>query len=114
MGHVALQVDDLQKNVAFYRDVLGLKPAWVGDDDWANLELGSDDLSLVKRGGAVHPPHFGFRTESPADLLEWHRHLMEKGVFVEPISTHRDGSQSFYFKDPDGNVLEALWDPRFS
>ncbi|MGH7258924.1 MAG: VOC family protein, partial [Nitrospiraceae bacterium] len=27
---------------------------------------------------------------------------------------HRDGSYSFYFTDPDGNVIQALYEPTIS
>ncbi len=27
---------------------------------------------------------------------------------------HRDGSYSFYFSDPDGNVIQALYEPAIS
>ena len=27
---------------------------------------------------------------------------------------HRDGSISFYVKDPDGNILQILWHPTLS
>ena len=111
MGHVALHVSDLKKAAQFYQDVLGLEGRWTESSDWANFKLGSDDLSLVKAEGAVHPPHFGFRVKTRDDLKKVHSELKSKGVFVEEIHGHRDGSISFYFKDPDGNNLEALWDP---
>jgi catechol-2,3-dioxygenase len=113
MGHAALEVADLERSMKFYRDVLGLKPSWEGDPDWAQLKLGGDDLSLVKKEGSKHPPHLGFRVGSREALKLAHEHLATQGVRVERLHGHRDGSMSFYFSDPDGNLLEALWDPNY-
>jgi hypothetical protein len=30
---------------------------------------------------------------------------------VHPVKTHRDGSRSFYFQDPDGLMIQLLWHP---
>jgi catechol 2,3-dioxygenase-like lactoylglutathione lyase family enzyme len=111
MGHVAIQVTDLERSLAFYRDTLGLQSKWAGDDDWAQVCVGSDDLSLIRKQAAVHPPHLGFRTNSREDLIKLHAELRAQQVTVEEIKLHRDATESFYFRDPDGNWLEALWDP---
>jgi catechol-2,3-dioxygenase len=112
MGHVAIHVKDVEKSLRWYESVLGLKGRWTKDQDWANLKLGNDDLSLVASEKAKHPVHCGFRVKTKEDLQIVHADLLAKGVEVEKISGHRDGSISFYFKDPDGNYLEALWDPK--
>jgi predicted enzyme related to lactoylglutathione lyase len=36
------------------------------------------------------------------------------GQVVKPPKQHRDGSYSFYFSDPDGNVIQALYEPTIS
>jgi predicted enzyme related to lactoylglutathione lyase len=35
-------------------------------------------------------------------------------VIAKPPKLHRDGSYSFYFTDPDGNVIQALYEPAIS
>ena len=112
MGHVAIEVSDLERSIKFYRDLLGLRARWEKDSDWANLKLGHDDVSLVQKSPhQKHPPHVGFRVNTRAELNLAFESLASAGVPVEPISGHRDGSISFYFRDPDGNHLEAVWDP---
>ena len=36
------------------------------------------------------------------------------GRVVTPPKQHRDGSYSFYFSDPDGIVIQALYEPMIS
>ena len=33
---------------------------------------------------------------------------------IKPIKRHRDGSISFYMADPDGNVIQILYEPTIS
>jgi catechol 2,3-dioxygenase-like lactoylglutathione lyase family enzyme len=33
---------------------------------------------------------------------------------VQPVKTHRDGARSFYFKDPDGVLIQLLYHPPIS
>jgi len=111
MGHVGIQVANVQRALEFYRDCLGFRVQWDGSEDWANVSLGGDDLGLIRKAEAKHPPHLGLRVQSKEDLQKAHAQLQSKGIPVEPLKGHRDGSISFYFRDPDDNILEALWMP---
>ena len=111
MGHAGIQVADLNRALAFYRDVLGFQVDWDGDPDWANVSLGGDDLGLIRVPPAKHPPHMGLRVDTKEDLRQAHADLQKRGVETGAIKGHRDGSMSFYFRDPDGHQLEALWMP---
>jgi catechol 2,3-dioxygenase-like lactoylglutathione lyase family enzyme len=33
---------------------------------------------------------------------------------VKPLAHHRDGAVSFYLRDPDGNVIQVLYEPAIS
>ena len=35
-------------------------------------------------------------------------------TIVNPLKQHRDGSVSFYLSDPDGNVIQLLYEPSLS
>jgi catechol 2,3-dioxygenase-like lactoylglutathione lyase family enzyme len=112
MGHVAIHVSDVERSVRFYRDLLGLEPGWKTEEDWTILTCGEDDLALIKKTpGALHPPHFGFRVDSAAQVDAAYERLKDKVRITKAPADHRDGSRSFYFDDPDGNAVEIIFDP---
>ena len=112
MGHVAIQVADIEQSVKFYRDVLGLKPGWKLEEDWTILTCGKDDLALIKKGPDVHhPPHFGLRVGSAEAVDRSYEELKDKVKITQGVRSHRDKSRSFYFEDPDGNQVEIIYDP---
>ena len=116
LRHVAVWVQDVDRSVAFYRDVLGMKLEWMPDRDNAYLTSGSDNLALHRRpqdqearSGRVLD-HIGFAVARPEDVDEWAQVLRDQGVEIakEP-KTHRDGSRSFYVYDPDRILIQLIY-----
>lgn len=119
----ALYVDDMDRAVAFYRDVLGLRPL-NGDDRLTALDAGGATVLLLFRRGATlagvefaggripphdgaGPVHVGFAI--PADELEaWEARLAAHGVAIESRVSWSRGGTSLYFRDPDGHSLELV------
>ena len=59
--------------------------------------------------------HLGFVVESIARVKELEQEFVAKGVrIVHPFKIHRDGSASFYCTDPDGIVIQMLYEPQLS
>jgi catechol 2,3-dioxygenase-like lactoylglutathione lyase family enzyme len=117
----ALYVDDMERAVAFYREVVGLEllESW---DRGSVLAAGPAQVLLLFRRGATAagaetpagriPPHDGagpvhlaFAVE-PGSLPRWAAHLAERGVEVESRVDWRRGGTSLYFRDPDGHSVE--------
>lgn len=109
LGHVAICVQDIKRAVEFYRS-LGMEVAWQ-DEDWAYVKAGEDGLALLSPGYEQAGPHFGFVFSDRAEIDTAHKHLQEAGVHTTSIHEHRDGTASFYGKDPDGNWFEYLYEP---
>jgi len=109
LGHVAVRVADIPTALSFYRN-LGLEVAWE-DSDWAYVKAGADGLALLgpeyKHAGA----HFGFILKERAELTARFDQMQAQGSACSPLLDHRDGTCSFYAKDPDGNLLEFLYEP---
>jgi catechol 2,3-dioxygenase-like lactoylglutathione lyase family enzyme len=116
MRHLALRVNDVARASEFYARVFGMNVVWQPDPDNAYLSSGCDNLAL-HRGmpGAGALDHLGFIVPTVADLeAGWRWAESERLDIVHPLRRHRDGSVSFYIRDPDGNVIQLLFEPEIS
>jgi catechol 2,3-dioxygenase-like lactoylglutathione lyase family enzyme len=109
LGHVAVCVQDIEKSAAFYQN-LGMELVWK-DADWAYLKAGDDGLALLSPSYNQAGPHFGFVFADRAEMETAYAQLKMQGVKVTNIHEHRDGTASFYGRDPDGNGFEYLYEP---
>jgi catechol 2,3-dioxygenase-like lactoylglutathione lyase family enzyme len=127
--HVALRVTDLVRSRTFYERVLAMSVVWAPDPDNVYLSSGSDNLALhqIPAGelAAYRPAraqlldHVGVILASPEAVDRMYADIVPRieslgGRVVKGRKRHRDGSYSFYFSDPDGNVIQALYEPRIS
>ncbi|UPV72928.1 VOC family protein [Halorussus limi] len=118
LGHVHLKVRDVDRAVAFYRDVLGLDVTErVGNFAFLSFGERHHDVALQGLGPDAEGPgrgvglyHAAFEVPSADALRETHRRLRERGVAVSPVD--HGISKALYFEDPDGNGLEVYLDTR--
>lgn len=117
MDHIVLLVDDVERSVAWYRDVLGLEV--LRYEEWKNgevffpsLRVTAETIIDVFPRGSQPPPttknldHFCL-VIAPTDLDA----LARSGDFdvVDGPGRRwgaRGDGQSLYVKDPDGNTVE--------
>ncbi len=111
LGHVAIRVKDVNRAKSFYLR-LGMKLIW-DDPDWCYLEAvpSKDGLALLGPGYKAAGPHFAFHFSDQVEVEKIHKQLIAADVHVGPLHSHRDGTSSFYLKDPEGNWLEMLYHP---
>ena len=109
LGHVAVCVEDVAIAAEFYQG-LGMKLVWQ-DSDWAYLKAGNDGLALMSPDYDQAGPHFGFVFSDRAEIDTAYEKLKADGVKVGKIHDHRDGTASFYGRDPFGNWFEYLYEP---
>ncbi len=122
MRHIALKVRDLARAKSFYQEVLGMTVVWEPDDKNVYLSSGCDNLaihevsaSLAKSAEERQLDHLGFIVESIDRVRELEQEFLRQGVLiVHPFKIHRDGSASFYCADPDGIVIQMLYEPTLS
>jgi len=122
MRHIALKVTDVARSKGFYREMFGMDVVWEPDPQNVYLSSGCDNIALheVTPGFADSAAekqldHLGFVVESIARVQELEKEFMARGVrIVHPFKVHRDGSASFYCADPDGILIQLLYEPGLS
>jgi catechol 2,3-dioxygenase-like lactoylglutathione lyase family enzyme len=125
LRHLALKVTDLARSRKFYEEFFGMKVVWEPDPENVYLSSGLDNLALhqipsadVSRYRSAKNQmldHLGFIMDSPASVDRLFKQAERAGAtIVKPAKQHRDGSYSFYMADPDGNVVQVLYEPNIS
>lgn len=117
--HVALRVADVERSKNFYMEVFGMRVVWQPDPDNAYLSSGSDNLALHREPGAEAAAadagvldHIGFFVAELGQLEQNFDLAKQRGLdIVKPLRQHRDGTYSFYIRDPDGVVIQLIHDP---
>lgn len=123
IDHVVFRVVDLDRSIAFYREVLGCMVVRERADlglvhlraGASMLDLVSVDGSLGSRGGAAaggegrNVDHLCLRVE-PFDETILVAHLARQGLAPAGPAQRNFGAEgdglSLYIADPDGNVIE--------
>ena len=120
LRHLALNVADVAASVQFYSSLFGMQVVWQPDAENAYLSSGCDNLALHKapvnmEQSGQRLDHLGFIVAQPDDIDRAAEALTERNILmVKPPITHRDGSRSLYFADPDGNIIQILYEPTLS
>jgi catechol 2,3-dioxygenase len=120
IGHVHLKVADLDRSIAFYRDVLGFDLMQRYGDEAAFLSAGGYHHHIAlntweSKGGSPPAPHttglyhLAIRYPTRAALADALRRLIDAGIAIEGASDH-GVSEALYLRDRDGNGIELSWD----
>jgi catechol 2,3-dioxygenase len=120
IGHVHLKVADLERSLAFYRDVLGFQLTQKMGAQAAFLSAGGYHhhigLNTWESAGGQPPPpgstglyHVAIVYPTRAELADALRRLVEAKVPLEGAADH-GVSEAIYLRDPDGNGVELYWD----
>jgi len=120
IGHVHLTVSNLERALAFYRDVLGFEVTATYGRDAVFLSAGGyhHHIGLNTWAGRGAPPpapgttglyHFAILYPDRTALAAAVRRVLEHGVAIEGAADH-GVSEAVYLRDPDGNGVELYRD----
>ena len=134
--HTSFTVSDMEKSILFYRDLLDMKVDWDSKEMGVAFKgpahdqvtqcpgtearivfmtLGDSRLELVEytptgkplvdnKAGDTGSAHLCFRTD---DIHELYEKLSANGVQLHCSPQDNKRAWVFYFRDPDGIILEA-------
>jgi len=135
--HTAFTVSNLERSIAFYRDLLGMKVLWDSveaglqfkgpvcdkitgcpgtEQHLVYLGVGEGILELVEytptgkllkdnKASDIGASHICLKTD---DINTLYEKLRANNVAVHCPPQNRGGLSVFYFRDPDGIILEAI------
>lgn len=111
LDHVAIHVEDVDRSVAFYRDVLKLEPLPRPDFDFpgAWFRIGpQQELHLIgARDSSVHSGNRGNHyAMEVTGIAAWETHLANHGATFMPAKKRPDGATQIFVQDPDGHYIE--------
>jgi catechol 2,3-dioxygenase len=120
IGHVHLKVSDLDRAIAFYRDVLGFDLQQRLGSEAAFLSAGGYHHHIglntwESKGGSPPPPgttglyHVAIRYPTRVALADALQRLVDAGIPLSGASDH-GVSEALYLRDPDGNGIELYRD----
>ncbi|MFQ6553597.1 VOC family protein [Aestuariibius insulae] len=121
LDHLVLTVGDIDRTVAFYEGVLGMRAETFYPADGSTrvaLVFGAQKINLHAAGHEFEPKAMAalpgsadlcFLTE--VSLEEWRAAFDAAGVAIEEGPVRRTGATgpilSLYVRDPDGNLIEV-------
>ena len=120
VGHAHLKVSDLERSIAFYRDVLGFDVQQMYGTQAAFLSAGGYHhhlgLNTWESRGGTRPDrgttglyHVAFLFPDRAALGRAVANVVASGVDLTGAADH-GVSEAVYFDDPDGNGIELYRD----
>ncbi len=118
LNHAVLYVSEVDRSVAFYRDVLGFDVAAhlgnaaflrahgsANDHDLGLFGIGPNPTAPARRATGLY--HLAWQVDTIDDLAALRRALVEAGSLVG--ESDHGVSKSLYAVDPDGIEFEVMW-----
>ncbi|HZG77291.1 MAG TPA: VOC family protein [Paenibacillus sp.] len=129
---ITLGVDDLERSLVFYRDVLGFPTEGIVGQEFENgavaffnLEAGLK-LAIFERKNLALDAKIDQNQPNPAEFTLGHNvsskeevdevmEMVRRAGATITVPAHDTfwGGYSGYFQDPDGHLWEVVWNPQW-
>src|SRR2546426_9417931 len=105
IGHILLPVDDMEKALAFYRDLLGFRVVGKGSPVWTVIETKGGQLTLWR---TTEIPKVALGPKADSSAFEFHVDNFERAASAlegKGIRVRRNGAHAGTIADSSGDVL---------
>jgi lactoylglutathione lyase len=116
INHITVLVQDKERAVKFYSDILGLEPFPIGKSMW--MKVGSQFLHITEASGKTVSNSFYHFAIEVDDFKNFITGIINKGVDVFEMDKNLvktkinseldDPMRQFFVNDPDGNLVEIV------
>lgn len=121
IDHIVLTVQNIDKTVYFYRDVLNMELRFytAKNDNTKRISFAFGNQKInIHSVDNKHKPHAKKPTSGSSDICflsntsvnDWIDYLIGNGIELEDGPVKRNGAEgeilSIYIRDPDGNLIE--------
>ena len=101
-----LEVSDVSRAIAYYRDVFGLTPSWMWEDRIGGVH--TDDSSIEIYVSRAEQPSRSRLAVFVDDADAAHERYRTAGAeIVDELKTQPWGLRGFTVRDPDGNLVDV-------
>ena len=104
-----LRVEDMQRAVRFYVDLLGFKNVHWGTDEFTSVNRDRAGIYLCRQGQGAGKAWLWIGVE---DVESLHAEYESRGVAIRMPPTNFPWAMEMHVEDPDGNVIRFGSDPK--
>ena len=115
LSHIAIAVSDLDRTLAFYKNVFEVEVMYHKENFLQVTTPGSNDIIVFEKKKADYGhtgsiAHFGFRLRNAKDIDEMAARVSQAGGTIIAQGEFVSGEPYIFFKDPDGYEVEIAYE----
>jgi catechol 2,3-dioxygenase-like lactoylglutathione lyase family enzyme len=118
LNHITIRVNRIDASKEFYGDILGFEVIRTMGQSMAVYDIGGGDTMVIVEAETSYDPtsrdfrvdHFGFYVDSPKKIDELAKYFREKEVTIMSGPANRKKGRFLFIADPDGNMIEFMYE----